>query len=95
MDTVLGLLINHFKLLAAVLVCVILLKTVMVLTSKKGGLYVVVESFFKFYDSVEMSLSKNNNETIFKITNNYLNVVIYALLVIIVMLAIITKDLPN
>ena len=95
MDEILGYLLTHIGLLAVLVVCVILLKAIIILTSKSGGLYGVIESFFKFYSRVEISLSRNKNETLYKISNNYLNVTIYALLVLILMLVLISKDLPN
>ena len=95
MDEILGFLLTHITLLGIIIVIIILLKAIIILTLKNGGLYLVIESFFKFYSRVEVSLSKNKSKTFYKIINNFLNITIYILLVLILVLVIISKDLPN
>ncbi len=93
MEDILGFLFTHIKLLVIIGVGIILLKSVIIIASKGGDLYLIVESFFKFYSRVEISLSINNREVFYKRSNNYLNVFLYSWLIFVIMLVFISKDL--
>ncbi|MBC7720744.1 MAG: hypothetical protein H7068_01905 [Pedobacter sp.] len=93
MEDILGFLFTHIKLLIIIGVGIILLKSVIIMASKGGDLYLVVESFFKFYSRVEISLSTNNKELFYKKSNNYINIILYSWLIFLIMLIFISKDL--
>ncbi len=93
MEDILGFLFTHIKLLVIIGVGIILLKSVIIIASKGGDLYLIIESFFKFYSRVEISLSINNREVFYKRSNNYLNVFLYSWLIFVIMLVFISKDL--
>lgn len=93
MDDILGFLLTHIKLIVILGIAIILLKSVIIIASKGGDLYLIVESFFKFYSPVEISLSINNREIFYKRSNNYINIIFYSWIIFLITLIFISKDL--
>ena len=60
MEDILGFLFTHIRLLEVIGIAIILLKSIIIIATKGGDLYLIVESFFKFYSKVDISLSSNN-----------------------------------
>ena len=93
MEDILGFLFTHIRLLEVIGIVIILLKSIIIIATKGGDLYLIVESFFKFYSKVDISLSSNNREIFYKRSNNYLNAILYSWIFFLIILIIISKDL--